>query len=384
MRLFGRVQPICMQRPHSLQPAERHRKSGPMSRRGYVHHTLTLLQISNLLTTNQTNSALSEQWKTARPPDMAEDTFSSKIDSLSYTIHTCADCSLRASAGFVLVPSEIMCKVLSCKAESDCATSHPASTPEPPPAVLHTAQTDPPDHVCSSKQSASTSANIEDGTGSDGGSSSGQQSGVNNGQAAEHCLGVLFVTKSNRFYTGLRIILDVLVRVDHVVENGPRDIGGIQTSCGSECCMIRQKIDAQSREAHHGAPRESETQNSLRVVGNTFCKRICRHQKQRRCSIEEALDRELQQYGQPSEKLTACEDDGGLWRHSTTCDGSQSSTGNFRIQISVPEIIDGAACTAHDQCTSGEESRGGQNRGGGCDGGRQRSSKKRAEDTREE
>lgn len=100
------------------------------------------------LTLNQPKSVI-QHWTKATLPDQAGHTFNSETINLSYTIHTRADCSPRYSARFVLVPSEIVCEILSCKAKSNGATSHPASTPKPPPTVLHAAQANSPDHVCS-------------------------------------------------------------------------------------------------------------------------------------------------------------------------------------------------------------------------------------------
>ena len=64
---------------------------------------------------------------------------------------------------------------------------------------------------------------------------------------------------------------------------------------------------------------------------------------------------ELQQHGEPGEELCAGEDDAVEGRYGAAGDGSVSGSSDLGVQIAVPEVVDCAACAAHDEGAGGEE-----------------------------
>lgn len=156
--------------------------------------------------------------------------------------------------------------------------------------------------------------------------------------------------------------------VDHIVEDGPGDITGIETGGGRHGRRVGQEIDAQSGEAHDGAPREGQSQDDLRVVRDPFGERVGGHQREGGDAVVQALQGELQQDAQAGEKLHAGEEERSFGRNGTPGQGPMPCPRHLRVEPPVPEIVDGAACAAHDQCAGEEEQAGAHHAGWRGDG----------------
>lgn len=149
------------------------------------------------------------------------------------------------------------------------------------------------------------------------------------------------------------------MRVDHIVQYRPRHTARVQQPRRAERSRVGEHVDAQSREAHDRAPRERQPQHELGVVGDPLGKRIDRDEQQARDAVEEAGRRKLHQHTQPREALNARERDRFDRGDGPPGDGPVPCPGDVRIEIAIPEIVDGASRPAHDQRAGEEQHRGG-------------------------
>ena len=62
--------------------------------------------------------------------------------------------------------------------------------------------------------------------------------------------------------------------------------------------MVGKEVDPEGREAHYGAPGESQTENELGIVRHAFREGVCGYEDQTRYAVEETLGWELQQHAQ--------------------------------------------------------------------------------------
>lgn len=199
--------------------------------------------------------------------------------------------------------SKVHGEILCCKTQANCATGIPTAVPEPPPAVGNTLQVDPPYHISRRQSGTSTASQVEERTGACSNPGRGKQSRLHDGKTTQDGLGVVLMPQRNGFDAGLGVVLDVLVGVDHVVQDGPRNVGAVQTGGRIQRVGVGHQIDSHGREAHDGAPGEGEAEHCLRVVGDPFGQGVRRDEQQRRHGVEEALRWELQQHGQAGEEL---------------------------------------------------------------------------------
>ena len=73
----------------------------------------------------------------------------------------------------------------------------------------------------------------------------------------------------HRFDARVDIVLEILMSVDGVVDHRPQDIGCDKAGCGRHG-PCTERVDLECSAAHEDRPGERETENQLRVVGQTF------------------------------------------------------------------------------------------------------------------
>ena len=115
----------------------------------------------------------------------------------------------------------------------------------------------------------------------------GQESHLRYGQAGQDGLGPRGVSQGHALDAGGGVVFDIHVGVDHIVENRPGHVTGVEASGRGEGGRVRHQIEAQGGEAHDGTPGEGEAEHELRVVGDSFGERIGRDQAQGRDAVVE-------------------------------------------------------------------------------------------------
>lgn len=260
-------------------------------------------------------------------------------------------------------------KIISPQAKRDDASRDPASINKPPPAVLDILQIHPLDHDPQRNQRTSAAPNEKRWPGTRRDPRPGQQRHLRHGQSSQHLLRLLVVLQRDALDARLGVILDVHVCVNHVVHHRPRHVRGVQQRCPGLRRAVGQQVHAQRGEAHDCAPGKGQAENELRVVGDALHEGICCHEEQARRRVEEAGSGELEQDGEPGQELPAGEDKPLEGGDSAAGDGAQARARDVWVEIAVPEVVDGAACAAHDDGSRQEEEGGGEDCGGGGHGG---------------
>ena len=157
--------------------------------------------------------------------------------------------------------------------------------------------------------------------------------------------------------SGLDVVLAVHVRIDHVVEDGPRNVRAVQASGGRESGRAGEEVDAKGGETHDGAPRESQAENGLRVVRYSLGEWVRRNKEQAGDAIEEARCGKLEEDSKTSEKLRTGEYDALERSDGLASNGPELCSRHVRVEIPIPEVVNGAARAAHDEGAGEEERR---------------------------
>lgn len=147
------------------------------------------------------------------------------------------------------------------------------------------------------------------------------------------------------------------MRINHVIEDSPRDVGSVEAGGRGECGWVRQKIDAQGGEPHYRAPRERESKNSLGVVGYALREGIGRNEEETRDAVEEARGRELDEDSKAREELGAGVNKAAERSYGPPGDGAELGSADVRVEVAIMQVVDGAARAAHDEGASEEEQR---------------------------
>lgn len=174
------------------------------------------------------------------------------------------------------------------------------------------------------------------------------------------------------------------MRVDEIIQHRPRHVGPVEARGGGQRGAVGEQVDAEGGEAHDGAPGEGQAEDELGVVGDALGEGVGGDEEQAGRGVEEAVEGEAQQHGEAGEELRAREDEGGAGRHGAAGDGAEPRPRHVRVEVAVPQVVDGAAGAAHDERAGEEERRGaedGERRG---DGVRERRGEERGEEAGEE
>lgn len=108
--------------------------------------------------------------------------------------------------------------------QADGTSRDPAPIHKPPPAILDALQVDPLDHEAQRSGCTTATPNEERRPRPRGNSGSRQQGNLHDRQPGKNLLRLLVVLERNTLDAGLGIILDVLMGVDHVVQDRPSNI----------------------------------------------------------------------------------------------------------------------------------------------------------------
>lgn len=175
------------------------------------------------------------------------------------------------------------------------------------------------------------------------------------------------------------------MRIDEIIQHRPRHVGRVEARGGGQRGAVGQQVDAEGGETHDGAPGEGQAEDELRVVSDALGERVGGDEEQARGGVEEAVEGEAQQHGEAGEELGAGEDEGGAGGHGAAGDGPEARPRHVRVEVAVPQVVDGAARAAHDERAGEEERRGAEDgerwRGGGAG---ERRGEERGEETGEE
>lgn len=79
-----------------------------------------------------------------------------------------------------------------------------------------------------------------------------------------------FMLNRNGHNTGLFVVLDVLVSIDHIVEDCPEDARGIETASGFQNSRRLERTDAHDGKPQNIIPGPGEAENDLWVMRETF------------------------------------------------------------------------------------------------------------------
>lgn len=88
---------------------------------------------------------------------------------------------------------------------------------------------------------------------------------------------------------------------------------------------------------------------------DSFSQRVNSDEKQTWDSIEEALEWELKEDGKAGEVETASEGEGVEGSYGAPGDGAETGSSDLGVEVAVPEVIDRATSTAHDEGAAEEE-----------------------------
>lgn len=283
------------------------------------------------------------------------------------------------------------------QAQHDGTAGEVTALCEPPPAAARGAQPDSPDHERERRGGAAAAAGEEERAGARSGACGGEQRDLHGGEAGEHGLGVRGVAQGDALDAGAGVVAQVHVRVDHVVEDRPGGAAGVEEQGGRRRRRGEQRGHAaaaagagaergrqQQRHAERGeaderAPGEGQPEHELRVVRDALGERVGGDEQQRGHGDGEARGRQLQQHREPRGELDGRVGERGARGEGAAGERPVARPRDERVQVSVPEVVDGAAGAAHDEGAGDEERRGTQDAGRGGRGQGERRGEQRAE-----
>jgi len=140
------------------------------------------------------------------------------------------------------------------------------------------------------------------------------------------------------------------VGVNHIVEDGPGDAASVQTRCGHGQMGVlgREKIEAECGETEEGAPGERQAEDELRVVGDALGERVGGDEGEGGDGVGETCRGELEEDDEAGKQLGAGEEQGVGGRYGAAGERAEAGARDVRVEVAVPEVVDGAAGAAHD------------------------------------